>query len=176
MCRHSCTKLELQTSKSNTPSLTWEPFRSIILPFLANNSSTVFSASKTTNPNPRDRLVEWSRMISCSTTFPNFEKNSLNSSVKLSHQHVQYTYKIIIWASPWLGKQYIHVIPSFKADGNPPTNIFFVLKSFRGAAPFGIVLLISTCMFHVESCYDINRVREAIGNAYFLLKEVGLVY
>ncbi|BAT04867.1 Os08g0320051 [Oryza sativa Japonica Group] len=29
--------------------------------------------------------------------------------------------------------------------GNPPTNIFFVLKSFRGAAPFGIVLLISTC-------------------------------
>jgi len=37
-------------------------------------------------------------------------------------------------------------IPSFRAEGNPPTKIFFVLKSFKEAAPLGIVLLISTCI------------------------------
>ena len=41
-------------------------------------------------------------------------------------------------------------IPSFRAEGNPPTKIFFVLKSFKGAAPLGIVLLISTCILRVN--------------------------
>jgi hypothetical protein len=41
-------------------------------------------------------------------------------------------------------------IPSFRAEGNPPTKIFFVLKSFKGAAPLGIVLLISTCVLRVN--------------------------
>lgn len=36
------------------------------------------------------------------------------------------------------------VSPSDTDDGIPPTKIFLVLKSLLPAAPFGIVLLIST--------------------------------
>lgn len=47
------------------------------------------------------------------------------------------------------------VLPSVNVVGIPPTNIFLVLKSFKGAAPFGIVLLISTCKVQDMRQYDL---------------------
>lgn len=55
---------------------------------------------------------------------------------------------INIWRKKYKGKSLYEChscnIPSVTAVGIPPTNIFFVFKSFDWDEPFGIVLLIST--------------------------------
>ena len=61
-------------------------------------------------------------------------------------------------------------IPSFRAEGNPPTKIFFVLKSFKGAAPLGIVLLISTCILRV------NEISNYIQKCFLCLLYLFLLY
>lgn len=74
-----------------TEVLTRVPSISIMFP-LASILSTTFSLSNTINPKPLERLVAWSHIISCSTTFPYFEKKFLNSSkglkIKKENQQV----------------------------------------------------------------------------------------
>ena len=68
--------------------LTWVPAISIIFPS-DNISSTTSSLSNIINPKPRERLVSWSRIIWCSSTFPYLEKKSLNSSDYLNRPELR---------------------------------------------------------------------------------------
>lgn len=131
---------------------TWAPAKSILFPF-SKRSSTACSVSKVTNPKPRERLVAWSRMIMCSLTSPYCVKKSLNSSAhlhqnRLTHNKHQWWIKTIMVKLPQTSLLNIKikglVSPSDTVEGIPPTKIFLVLKSLLPAAPFGIVLLIST--------------------------------
>lgn len=108
--------------------LTWLPARSIIFP-LANKSSTTCSLSKTINPKPRERLVEWSVIIWCSRTLPYLEKKFLNSSEQFEKKMIN-RYKLILlcWQEFCIRITISHKLPSIIEDAIPPTKIFFVLK------------------------------------------------